>query len=507
MKKKLLRYFPFLITFIFLGLSLFNILHHELWRDEMQAWMIARDSHSLIELFKAVRFEGHPGLWYLFLFIITRFTTNPLFMQLLHIIIASISVYLFSRFSPFNLLNKFLFSFGYFAFFEYATISRNYALGVLFLIIFCLFYTRKDKNYILVALSLFFLSLTSVYGWIISFVLFLIIIKELFIDQDRRQINLKEKIISIVTITSGLTLSLFSLIPPKDFSFSPGWFLVLDWQRIKNSISIFFNGLIPVADISKINSPAVFHFWNSNILDDHPLRKFILSLTIFVVFILIFIRKRKTLFFFLASTFGIILFTYLKYFGYLRHWGHLFLIVIASFWLAEFESPTSLANNLLNKISQKIYQTRNIILTLILLINFTMGVYANWMDYLFQFSASKETAEYIAKNYSGYIYIGDKDILTMPISGYLNKKIYYFSTNDFGSYIYWNKKKRKDTPITPEEVVQKTINLKEKNGDKILLISSYPLSQDLLDKSNLKLKYSSCQTIENDEIYFIYSFS
>ncbi len=50
-----------LLVFFSLGATL--ILTHALWQDEWQAWLLARDSRSLAELFHNLRYEGHPALW------------------------------------------------------------------------------------------------------------------------------------------------------------------------------------------------------------------------------------------------------------------------------------------------------------------------------------------------------------------------------------------------------------------------------------------------------------
>lgn len=39
-----------------------NIITHEMWRDELQAWMIADNSRTLAELFSNLRYETHPPL-------------------------------------------------------------------------------------------------------------------------------------------------------------------------------------------------------------------------------------------------------------------------------------------------------------------------------------------------------------------------------------------------------------------------------------------------------------
>ena len=43
------------------------MMQHAMWRYEMQAWLLARDSQTLGDLFFNLRYEGHPALWHLLL--------------------------------------------------------------------------------------------------------------------------------------------------------------------------------------------------------------------------------------------------------------------------------------------------------------------------------------------------------------------------------------------------------------------------------------------------------
>ncbi len=155
------------LVLVFFVLSFVGILNHEMWRDETQAWLIARDSSTLTDLYENLKFEGHPALWHLCLFIITKFTHNPFAMQFFHILIATAIVWIFVKLSPFNILQKTLFTFSYFPFFEYNLISRNYNLALLFVFIFCYLFTKKKRNYILLFSSLALLANTNVYGLLI----------------------------------------------------------------------------------------------------------------------------------------------------------------------------------------------------------------------------------------------------------------------------------------------------------------------------------------------------
>jgi len=126
------RYALFL-TALYLTMGIIGILNHELWLDEAHHWLLARDSNTFTELVTQTRYEGHPILWNVLLYGLTRVSWNPLAMQLLHLAVATGAVFLFARKAPFTWLFKFLFVFGYFMVFEYALVSRNYILGILFL--------------------------------------------------------------------------------------------------------------------------------------------------------------------------------------------------------------------------------------------------------------------------------------------------------------------------------------------------------------------------------------
>ncbi|HZE76598.1 MAG TPA: hypothetical protein VE091_14900, partial [Gemmatimonadales bacterium] len=58
------RRLPPALTLAFLGVAGFAMASHELWRDEAQPWLVALHSGSLLELFRHIKYEGHPGLWY-----------------------------------------------------------------------------------------------------------------------------------------------------------------------------------------------------------------------------------------------------------------------------------------------------------------------------------------------------------------------------------------------------------------------------------------------------------
>ena len=112
------------IVFLFALTILFLIPFHEMWGDELQAWLIGKNSNTFFELISNSRYEGSGALWHLMLYFLAKFF-KPESMQYLHLMISTASVYLIMKHSPFTLTQKILLTFSYFIFFEYSLIARN----------------------------------------------------------------------------------------------------------------------------------------------------------------------------------------------------------------------------------------------------------------------------------------------------------------------------------------------------------------------------------------------
>ncbi|HEV8272299.1 MAG TPA: hypothetical protein VGQ04_13400, partial [Chitinophagaceae bacterium] len=126
---------PWFIFILYTALLGYSIVHHELWGDEIHSWNIAKGSNSFFDLIINTRYEGHPPVWYTILWTVSKFTHDTSYLQLIHLLIACAVVFVLLFYSSFPIVAKVLIPFGYFFLYEYAAISRNYAIGVL--IAFC----------------------------------------------------------------------------------------------------------------------------------------------------------------------------------------------------------------------------------------------------------------------------------------------------------------------------------------------------------------------------------
>lgn len=460
------------VLLIFSGFGLLGILKHEMWRDELEAWMIARDSLSIPHLFLNFRYEGHPPLWYLLLYFITRFTTQPIFMQLLHLLIAALAIWVFLKFSPFSKLQKILFTFGYFPFYEYAIKSRNYALGVLFLFIFCAFFPFRHKKYLFLFAVLFLVFQTSFFAAIVGLLLGALLLFELYSNKEILKSAKKWHILAgILLFLYGVGLLVSYAILPKDtfHPWSPHWFTRIDLSRVIYTIG-HINDIYFACFVLRFPVSVLMYF--------------ILSIAELFFIFLIFLRKRSILFLYFIGTFGLLIPLYIKYYtGWYA--GHLYILFIICLWLANYFSPEEPKYKFLKRPAIFAEKHLNIFLILMLSSQLIAGVMESVRDWFYQYSSGKETAQFIKENkLENMLMIGDDDYVASIISGYLNKKIYYPRRHEFGSFAAWNKKRI--NLIAREEVLGQAEKLMLQNQQSVLLILNYKLDPSEMP-SHLKM--------------------
>lgn len=434
--------FTILLVLAFFLVGIIGIVRHEMWLDELHAWMIARDSVSLSNLLSNSRYELHPKFWHLCLYVLSRFSHNPVVMQIFHLMLATGVIYTFAKFSPFTKVQKVLFSLGYFPFYEYAIISRNYVLGILFIFLFCAFFQTRTKSYIILSIFLGILSNTSVYGLIIALTLGGTLLVEYFFFKRSISFLLfpKKKLditISILIFTLGIVVAIYQVIPPPDSAFKANWLIGLHKNAALGAIATIWRSYVPIPNFFTYN------FWNTNLLIEGlsgSRFSYVLSLGLFVFCITLFLQKPIALFLYLSGTFGMLLFTYCTQYGgfFLRHHGHLFILFIASLWISSYYNQSQISIHFLKRMSIFSNKYKTYFILTLLCVHLTAGLFVFSMDLLYPFSANKEVAEFIEnQQLNNKLIVGN--YIASPISAYLDKKIYFLETQQLGSFTLWTK--------------------------------------------------------------------
>jgi hypothetical protein len=468
--------FAFGITLAFLAVGCVAAAHHELWRDEIQAWLIARDSASLPELFRHIRYDGHPGLWYVCLWFITRMTHSFSAMQAFHLAIASVTVYLFARHSPFNRIQKALFAFGYFPAFEYSVLCRNYAPGVLLLILFCRLFPQRDKKFLWISIVLFLMANTIVHMLIISMVIAAVLAFDFFI---RRKTPAEKKggpawkwILGFTVIGTGILLSVLQVVPPHDGGFARLWKWAIDFHSLEQTINTVTRAYIPVPQMHS-------GFWVSPLfLEKFPLFlrfEIIFSLAMVAGTALVFLRKPVVLAFYLGGTFALWSFIYLKYFGFLRHQGLLFVLFVAATWMYWAGPLPPRPGTALTRWSATAGKLFRPAVTVLFGIHVIGAAVALPMDIRHVFSHGKTAADYIKReNMQNRLMAGHMDTNAVSVLGYLDKKtMYYPQSLRFGSFVVMNLKHNSE--INDSTIVERVKAFTLRSKQNVLFIVSYPL--------------------------------
>lgn len=504
------HFFALLVTLLYAIVVFFGIFHHEPWRDEIQAWLIARDSHSIPELFRNLIYEGHPALWHLLLFVITRFTADPFVMQLLHGVMATATIFLFTRYATFSRVQKVLFAAGYFLIFEYSMVARNYVAGIFFMMLFMILYKDKTKNALYLGVTLLLMANTNIYALIIAGCLFAVWMIDLFVSHSPGKILLFAGIALSVT---GMLLAAWQIKPNEH---SRNYLQLMDHfdlTRLRFAMADMVRAFFP---LPVFWAPS---FWNSNLIIKNQINIskeiFFISILLWLLFALLFLRNRNAFLFYVCASLGILGFTYYTYLPYLRYVGHLYIIFIIAWWLAETKTSNShyqrFIPSFLLQFSNWIYKIRNLILLPLLIIQLIAGVFSWYSDITGIFSQNEATGNYLMKEkLNKYEIVGYSDVMTVGIAGWIDKPLFYCERSEYGTFLKWDDQRRQGLPIQQavDDVFKRTRNKKEP----VIFVSNSQLNANgipvtevvLIDSIRMTLLNKLMPSIVPEESFYIY---
>lgn len=487
-----------ILSTVFMVVGVILALRHEMWRDEMNVWLIARDISSPVEILRHLRYDGHPGLWHLCVFAIRHIFPHPMAMQILHLVMAAATVYLFTRFSPFTRVQKALFAFGYFPFYEYAIISRNYALGIFLMFVFCALFPKRFERFALAGFVLFLLAHTSVHALIMAIAIgFALFIEYICFAKKRRIAGKLQIAVGFSLIAFGATTSFLQLKPPPDYGFAVGWVTRFDPQHLRNVLSSISRAFAPVPQF-------VFSFWGTNILDKLPASvtiHVVLSVLILIWAILLLLRKPIALLVYATGTIGLLIFLYIKYSGGIRHWGFLFMLFLVSLWIGKHCADIEFRWGPLNKINAALRSHRNKALTAILVIHLAGGVVAAQFDYRYEFSGARATARFIKeKKLDDLLIAGDEYTGVAPVSGYLGQKLYYPRVHRVGSF--WILKQGWLPDVSADDMLREIDEYAK--GRDVLIILNYSLNDQQMETYSLTKIAQFLGAMVGYEQYYLY---
>ncbi|MFA5050805.1 MAG: hypothetical protein WC499_01695 [Patescibacteria group bacterium] len=507
MKKHIKQFFIFnknyIIIIIFIVLSLILLFNHEPYQDEAQAWLIARDSSNFISMIHQMGYEGTPALWHCILFILTHLGLPYFLMAIVHFLIILSAVIIFINYAPFSTVVKILFIFGYYPFFEYNTIARNYALTVLFLFLIALIYKNRFKRPILYSLLIFLLANTNLYSLVIAIILSGVYIFEVLQLKLQKQLNItKKNIISFLIMLFGFLIAIYQLLPPTD--------IALLYNSIR-SIDIIPRTIIGA--FLPIPIP-VINFWNS-LLIFYPttniitaVNMIIFGLMIFLLSLLFFKKQPKLMLIYLLLFIGLFSIFLLTCIGNNRHFGLIFIIFIFCLWIANNYKELLIKNKVINKLLSPKKLTYCFVA--LLLSQVIASSIAFFYELNYDFSAAKKTAIFLKENK----FINNETFIasypsysTTAILPYIPKpysRFFCIEYKNYCSFLTWNETYYWNTNLSIDEIINRIDNaIINKNYNRVLLILNENIEdKKFLNKYNLIISFN--KTIVKNESFYLY---
>jgi hypothetical protein len=151
----------------FVVITSFVAAHHEMWRDEADAWLFARDG-DFAHLVDWTRHAGTPALWYLLLAPLAKGGAPYPSQQMLHLAVIAAAAAVFLAKAPLTRLTKLLVLFSYYFAYEYAVVVRSYALSLLLIALAAAMHQRRAERPIPYALVLALLFNANAQGFVVA---------------------------------------------------------------------------------------------------------------------------------------------------------------------------------------------------------------------------------------------------------------------------------------------------------------------------------------------------
>jgi hypothetical protein len=441
--------FASLVTLAYLAVVAWAALAHEPWRDEMEAWLVARDAASPLGLFSNLRYEGHPVLWYVILWPLTRLG-GPGLMQAAAVALGGASTYLFARLSPFPRWARVLFAFGALQVWEWGAIARNYGLSAALLFAAAALLVRRERHPLWLGLVLALGANASAHGAIVAGGLLAVLVVERLSPwrDPARAAPAPAFWGGVALAAAGQIAGALTMVPPADSAIRFLWAARTLGDRIGKTVAAPFHGIatLPWADP----------------LDPHVVLRAV-QISIGVAATLAFLAaaipvlaRRRGAWLAAAIPCGALLgLFYLRWYGGERHAGFLFLSLLLALWIAPSFPARAGAPGRLGRLAERALAPA---LAAVLLCQVGGSILQASLDARGLYSAARATAALVReRGLEALPMVADPDAIASNVVGMLGKRAaFYENVERWGSYPIFDARHAPDRPHpdhAPDEAV------------------------------------------------------
>lgn len=460
-----------LLLAAYAALVLALTLHHEAWRDEADAWLVARDA-SLAQVLHLTHYMGTPALWYLLLMPAAKLGAPYLVMALFNATIAVAAVGLVLLAAPLSRPTKALLVFSFLISFEYPVVARSYALAMLLLFALIAVLARRGSRGWAAGTLLVLLANTNAHGLVLAGSAWLALAGEAMLTPASRT---KARARELVLGALGGLLALAQLWPAADRQTPdpPGLGQALQVLEVTTHGAFF-----PVLGDGGTH-------WGGLVL---------------LACIALSLARRPTALVFLAASIaglqGVFVFGWP---GGARHWGFMLLAAVAALWMARREASASPARPF------TIFDPRVGQVALAVSLPFsvwTAGV--AWAAELrSEYSGAKRMARYLVEHGLDREPIAAHQATAcLAVLPYLPRRDFFYPAVDAsGTHLWWDRATSLGARISQDETLAR-IDRRFPREDGLLLLLSRPLGGAAAQR--FQLLFVSDRQRFTDEAFFLY---
>lgn len=450
----------------FLLLYWFNIAHHTLFFDEVNAWAISAASPDLKTLFHFVHFEGHPWLWYFVLWFPSRLTHDPLAMKWLEAAIGTAILVVVGVRAPLTFWQRALILSSYFLMWEYTVMCRMYSVMLLLMLLYVQRRVRRPESIVGNCVLLGLVGNSDMTGVLLSSALLLEYAVATHESTARRE-WLRRWMMGLGAYAALVGAAVATLWPSKQISWQSSGHLgadALERHRIHWTL-----GNVIAAPWWPISPKFPHHFWETTTKDAHWLYLLIpvVLLTYWITF-----RRDRSLLVLMAATLVLgFAFADVVYKGNVRNWGIAFVTFVVGLWI------------------QGARQTRDGVApgrwTLptygLLGLSAVAGVLAVVGSWSRPFSRARDTAVWLKQNNpAGSPLMGLPDVSFASVAEEMQQPVYFLECGCVDTFKLFSK----DRESVPEGDLAARVNqaMKDLHTHEVTFVLYRPLKQDDLER-------------------------
>ncbi len=441
-------------------IGLVGAWNHELWRDEAEIWLLARDSATPGSLLANMSTEGHPVLWYGLNWVLARITPDPRIMQLLHVAIAAAVAWTVGRHAPFPRLVRVLFCLSYYPAYELNVISRSYGLQFLLTLAVCVLWPRRAQARWWIALLLALMAQTTLYGAIIATALLLAMaIQTRSVGDPLSRLSIKARLGPLAMAVAGIGIGAGHVYwqatrigsahlgvyqPSYDFE----WFAAV--------MSTLLRGALPLPD------PGSASVWNTHLVDTlgsgAAMVGLVLGVSLLVLGVWSLRGSPALAAVFVVGTGAMLSITLFLWYGQMRQHAQPFLFWWACFWIAAASG-------------MRWTRFHSRVLGGLLALHCIAGVWLLATDLSRPFSHAHNVARVLQTDeWLERPVVGHLDYAAQPINAWLDRPIYYPETRMFGTFLDWSERRKM---VSTEIAMREAFRMAREENREVALVLNY----------------------------------